>query len=473
MHHIWCRLRAVRRLEWLTILLLWCACLAVARIGGAALALAWFGVSLLALPPGVTRLPQAKTEAPIDIGAIIQAQAELEKAQNGLALDALARRLECELIGVIDTVTSGIGEMRVAADAIAANAASSGETIVLSNEAAENSAQAARDLANTTGQMDSAIGEIAGQMVQATAIVREAVISGATARRAMTDLTGRIDNIHSVAKRIGAIAAQTNLLALNATIEAARAGEAGRGFAVVASEVKALARQAAAFTDEIALTVRAVQNVNRDAVATVDQIEHQVARIDSVASVVAQAVEQQRQAASAIAASVQQTAQAAEMLSTQVGELTMGLSMNLDHTAHVHYTSSTLTDTATSIVQEWKAMVVRAIRSTTAELDRRKHHRHMIPSQLAAALGCEAGSFGQYFPATLVDLSEGGCRFTSAEAFSTGQSLELVFPRQLRKIPLNVLAVRASADGMMVNAKFDSIVDDVETLLSVRELSAA
>ncbi len=470
---MWGRLRAVGRLEWLGILLLWGACLAVARVGGAALALACFAAGFAALQSRGSRPLEAPADAPIDIGAIIQAQAELEKAQNSLALDALAVRLESELIGVIETVTAGIGEMRVAADAIAATAANSGETVVLSNEAAENSAQAARDLANTTGQMDSAIGEIAGQMVQATTIVREAVISGATARRAMTDLTGRIDNIHSVAKRIGAIAAQTNLLALNATIEAARAGEAGRGFAVVASEVKALARQAAAFTDEIALTVLAVQSVNRDAVLTVDKIEHQVALIDSVAGVVAHAVEQQREAASAIASSVKQTAQAAEMLSTQVGELTMGLSLNLDHTAQVHYTASTLTDAAANMVEEWKAIVVRAIRSTTADLDRRKHHRHMIPQELATALGCQICCADQYVPAILVDLSEGGCRFTCAQAFSEGQSLALVFPIQHRKIPLTVLAVRKTMTDTIVNAKFDVVVEDAETLLNMRALNAA
>ncbi|MED1047501.1 methyl-accepting chemotaxis protein [Bacillus mycoides] len=57
----------------------------------------------------------------------------------------------------------------------------------------------------------------------------------------MNHLSERSKEIEQIVEVIQNIAAQTNLLALNASIEAARAGEHGKGFAVVANEVRKLA----------------------------------------------------------------------------------------------------------------------------------------------------------------------------------------------------------------------------------------
>jgi methyl-accepting chemotaxis protein len=129
---------------------------------------------------------------------------------------------------------------------------------------AESAAQASRKSAEMAND--------GGTVMQAAAATMER-ISTATSSVAdkMTALAARSEEIGQVVTVIQDISEQTNLLALNAAIEAARAGEHGRGFAVVAGEVRRLAERTRSATEEIAGTIRSIQEETRQTLNLMDE----------------------------------------------------------------------------------------------------------------------------------------------------------------------------------------------------------
>jgi len=129
-------------------------------------------------------------------------------------------------------------------------------------EVAKKSSQASEQ-ATKAGQQATEGGSVVEQTVVGMQAINEAVSAGAVS---VTELGKRGEQIGEIIKVINDIADQTNLLALNAAIEAARAGEHGRGFAVVADEVRKLAERTTKATEEVAGSIRAIQDETRTAV---------------------------------------------------------------------------------------------------------------------------------------------------------------------------------------------------------------
>lgn len=229
--------------------------------------------------------------------------------------------LKTEIISVVERTAGDSKKLRTqASEASGAARGMLGKTSEVA-AAAEQSAVAMREAAQTAAGLILAIEDARSEVEVAAGVATRAGDQAAQAVQVSQALSAHVEAIESILGLIRDIAGQTNLLALNATIEAARAGDAGRGFAVVAQEVKSLASQTARATDDITAKINAIQSATRQTVDANGSIQSTVEEVQTSADRIRRAMEMQAQTVTMITAAVDETALAADSMSSTIASI--------------------------------------------------------------------------------------------------------------------------------------------------------
>ncbi|WP_160122662.1 methyl-accepting chemotaxis protein [Rhodovarius lipocyclicus] len=351
-----------------------------------------------------------------DLELLLETYAAAERASRASALTGMAEAIEREAGDAMEQVSTLTSGMSGTAQAMSATAARTGHDADQAAAAALQTRETAESMARAAEALTLSINGIVRQVGDSSACAQRAVVAGQGARGSIEAMSRQAEEIGKVADLIADIAARTNLLALNATIEAARAGEAGKGFAVVASEVKQLATQTAHSTAAIARQIAAVRQATANAAEEVGQMVGLIGEIDATIAAVAGAVQEQGHATAAIGRSVLDTAGAATRMTALTEDVRAAAGEADAQSGEVHRTAGVLE----GAVRKLRQTVIRVVRTSTQEVDRRRDER--VDCDLPAELDMGRGMRG----VRVLNLSVSGALVAGVESVARDQAGQLL-----------------------------------------------
>lgn len=250
-------------------------------------------------------------------------------------------------------------ELLAVSNTMSANAEETSAQANTASVASEEINAGIQTVATNMEEMTASIKEITKNTNESSSKSNQAMSMATEANQIIQALGESSLDIGNVIKVITSIAQQTNLLALNATIEAARAGEAGKGFAVVANEVKELAKQTATATEDISRKIEAIQGDSQTAVTSIGSVTEAIAQLNSIASNIASAMEEQAATTNEVARVVTESSTGVQQISENIQQVSEAAEQTGKGTTDMQSAAQNLSELAnqlTALIEQVKTI---------------------------------------------------------------------------------------------------------------------